>query len=105
MNISRFQTDWRLGIRIALCLFLVSWFLPVIGPKDEFFPPVFILYGTIVDRYIRHVYGAGAFSYFIRMVAGFAVVSFLISVLCGWLLQLLVVIMRTKKRERQGHGA
>jgi hypothetical protein len=95
---TRFQTNRGLWMRISVILFAISWCLPLIGPKDQLYPPIFILYGSFVDRFFRHVLDTGGFLYFVRMLAGFTLVSFLVTTVVGWILHCMVVIGRTKKR-------
>jgi hypothetical protein len=103
MKAIRFQTDWRLWMWIALILFVVSLFIPVISIKSG---PYFSITSALRD-FVTAVHQTDDSE--IQLLGGilvfFTSVAVIIALVLGWLLHCFIVIVRTKRHERINHAA
>lgn len=104
MKATRYQTDQRLWLAIALILFLASWWFPLIGIKGEAWKPAALLWALMTsifhaDISFREFVGIGG------SLLIFACFSCFIAMAFGWFLQCLVVIVRTRIQERKKHAS
>jgi hypothetical protein len=99
MKLTRFQTDQRLWMRIALALFVASWLFLRAGIKSTTYVPVVLLWEWIVAIFradpAREIFGVGATLFL------FGCISAITSIFVAWFLHCAVVVVRTKKRERK----
>ena len=94
------QGDWKLWSKLSAALFVLSWLLPLIGLKDQFVPPIILLYDSLTDRFLRRVLDSDGFGYFVRMLVWFALASSLISILLGWAFYRGVLAFRARRNHR-----
>lgn len=97
MKTIRFETDRRLWFWIALVLFAISWFIPVVEIKGPYFSMARGLKGLIHAVQQDSDSEAQLMS---RVLTVFALVSVLLSIVFGWLLHCFVIIIRGRKHER-----
>src|SRR5437588_9244850 len=101
MNAFRYPTNKRLRMWIAGCLFVASWFFPLIGAKGEPQQPVKALWLLLAGTFrgdLRSTDESG----FTFLVLGFACLAFVAALCLGWLLQCLVTIVRHRHWNRTG---
>jgi hypothetical protein len=103
MKARRFKTDIRLWFWIALVLFVSSWFLPITGVKIPMRPiaVVPLLWSSIFgpDASLRGALEVGLVLGFSLCLAG------IVSLFFGWLLQCLIVMLRSSKRDHEDRAA
>src|SRR5215469_8657644 len=92
MKLTRYQTDNRIWLWMALSLFLVSWCFPL--PDSA--PPFVWLWGIIAAAFHSDL-SFPAFFGVSAVLIGFACISTLVSMTIAWLIQCVVVIVRSKK--------
>jgi hypothetical protein len=102
MKATKFQTNVRLWMLIALVLFAVIWLTPLLGDiHGEALPVVVwrwfvaLVHGEVPSR---EFFGITAF--FVLFTCVVAIVA----VVIGWLLHCAVVIVRTRRRESKDHA-
>jgi hypothetical protein len=97
MKATRYQTDKRLWAWIALTLFVICWcFVPWSFVKpDSSFLPIVLLCRLVVAFFHGDIPFRGVFVVGI-MLAPFAFISGMASVVTAWFLQCIVVIARSK---------
>ena len=99
MKTTRFETNQRLWLWIALSLFLLSWCFPLIGSKGHGVYPIIFLWGVILAAFDPTISFGELFGVSAILIL-FASISAVASVVAAWLIQCVVVIIRTKKTER-----
>ena len=99
MKLTRYQTDNRLWLRIALVLFLLSWWFPFfdIGPAR----PIGLLW-YIVTSPVRSEFSIGELFGVVQLVF-FSCVFGIPAIAAAWLIQCAVVIVKTKSRRSVEH--
>jgi len=106
MKLTRFETDWRVWLRIGVILFLVSWFLPIIGVGKSGDPgcPAILLLFTFFSARFESDATMEVVTFFGMAFALFGILSAIISFTIAWFLHCAVVIVRNR-RERKRHDA
>ena len=95
MRVTRSKTDYRLLIWIAAPLFAVSWLLP---PWHKSFAKTRI--GNLCWLYDFYDQGQTSWGNFIEHVVEDVILSALVACLVAWIIQSAVVVIRTKRREK-----
>jgi hypothetical protein len=103
MKTTRFQTDQRLWMWIALVLTVACWCFLRTGLKTANYVPVVLLREWIVAIF-RADGSAGDIFYVGAALLMFGCVSGIASIVAAWFLHCAVVIARTKRRERKDHA-
>jgi len=93
MKATRFQTDKRLWILIAVVLFASSWCFPLIDIKGPPVRPVLVLWDGVVAIVHGDSSMWGALGLPLVM---FACLSGIAAAVFGWMFQCLVVIVRSR---------
>ena len=103
MKLTRFKTDWRLWLRLSLALFLVSWFLPIVGigqSNDPSGPCILVLVWWVGGLFKPDV--SSEFVLFGACLLGiFSCVSAILSCAAAWFLHCAIVFFRTKRQRNQ----
>ena len=103
MKMTRFQTDRRLWIFIAVAFFVTFWCIPWMDVKGSC-SPFDILHELVSDL----VHGSLPFDNLMSGFGGLAVLAVILcipSVVLAWVIQCVVVIIRTKLRDKQREKA
>jgi hypothetical protein len=104
MKITRFQTDHRLWLLIALALLLVSWCFPIMPVKGDWMRPVVFLWGLLAAIFHSDLSGRELFGVSAVMIL-FACLSAIVSIVVAWFIQCAIVIARAKKHDKTDHVA
>jgi hypothetical protein len=98
-NVSHY--DWRLLTVIFLATSVAFWCLPLVVIKDTFSSAVVILRNVHATSLRPAPYrpDSSYFDYFRGLLEGFALFSFIASVIFAWLIQCLVIMFRQKRRQ------
>ena len=105
MTTTRFQTDRRLWLWIALSLFLVSWCRPLSLTMDGSVRPIVWLWEVILAAFDSSIISSRQLFDIKAVLIIFTCISAGASLIAAWLIQCVVVIIRTKKNERTDHVA
>jgi hypothetical protein len=95
---TRFQTDERLWLWLALGLFLLSWCFPAMGTKGGLVRPIVWLWEIIAAVFSsrmdwRTFFGASA------ALIIFSCISAIASIVAAWLIHCVIVMVRSKASE------
>src|SRR5262245_35967993 len=91
MALRRFETDMRLWIWISLTLFAIAWFAPLLGKFGD--TPAAALWFILLN-YPKNI---GVVLYFLAV---YTLIFGSASILVGWLLQTLVVMVRDARKRK-----
>jgi hypothetical protein len=97
-NIS-FQTDRRLWLLIGFTFFVASWFFPLIAIKSDSMSPAVWLWGIISSLFYPGSFDSREFFGVITVLVIFSFFSAVLSLVAAWLIQCIIVIIRTMKIE------
>jgi len=100
MKIPRFKTDRRLWFWIAVALFMTIWCIPFMDMKEEATSPFDIFHELFNDL----IHGSLPIGNTVSGFGGLAVLAFYLgipSVILAWVIQCVVVIIRTKLRDKK----
>jgi hypothetical protein len=92
MTLTRFKTDRRWWFWISLTLFVVPWFLPIWGVKDDTVMPAAIW--IILFKYPDH------FGETLTFIGMFGLFFGIPAISIGWVLHCLAVMIRDPRRRR-----
>lgn len=96
MSKASFKTNRRLWVWLTLVLFCASWWLPLLGKTGQSWISLFWSWLIGVSRGEIPLRASLGVIAYLAASACFALVAALV---VGWLLQCVVVIVRTKKNE------
>lgn len=102
MKVTRFPTDVRLWMWIALAVLAASWCIPVISIKSGPYFSIARALWELVAAVHRHANSETQL--FLRVFIVFASVSVVVAIVFGWLLHCVVVSIRSRKPERTGNA-
>jgi hypothetical protein len=97
MALTRFKTDKRLWFWISLVLFIVPWFLPIWGIKNDTMMPATIW--LILVEYPDHLFESFTGICVFTLLFGVPAISI------GWILHCVLVMVRDTIRRRREHAA
>lgn len=96
MTFSRYQTDKRLWLWVSLVLFVAPWFLVPIGKSDEWRPAILWLFLFTEPHHLLEVVGG---------IVMFSLLFAIPACAVGWVVQCLIVIVRSTWKHRAHHDA
>jgi hypothetical protein len=94
-----FKTDQRLWLWIAFVLFAIAWFFPLIGMKGGAERPVVWLW-QLISSLFQADFRANEFIGMSACLVFFICWSTIASLIAGWFIHCVIVILRTIKNER-----
>ena len=94
--------DWRLLIGSLLLLLIACWSLPLILIKDKLSPALRLMFDVHANSLRPAPYrpDSSYFDYFRRLLAQFALFTFITSGILAWLAHCIILLFRQRRRKQ-----